>query len=119
VNPSRRARLAVAAGAQWVAIRLQRDETATSDVVGHVRFPRRVARASFARQWIGTIGNFGFHSPFSGPRSYFNGCADGAYPDRLDAEQVGSQMVFRYTPALAGVGSPKVADSVPAPRDKK
>jgi hypothetical protein len=83
---------------EWLAVGLQRDDTAVSDAAGHVRFPRRTARTTFAWQWIGTARGLGFHSAFMGPRAYFLGCAPGKYPDRLDAEEVGDEMVYRYVP---------------------
>jgi hypothetical protein len=83
---------------EWLAVGLQRDDTAVSDAAGRVRFSRRTVRASFARQWIGTLRGFGFHSAFMGPRAYFLGCASAQSPDRLDAEKVGSEMVYRYVP---------------------
>jgi hypothetical protein len=83
---------------EWLAVGLQRDETAISDAAGRVHFPARNARASFARQWIGEVRGFGFHSAFLGPRAYFIGCASEANPERLDAEKVGSEIVYRYVP---------------------
>jgi len=88
---------------EWRAVGLERDDTAVSDAGGRVRFSRRTVRASFARQWIGTLRGFGFHSAFMGPRSYFLGCAPGKYPDRLDAEKVGDVMVYRYVPGSQAV----------------
>ena len=83
---------------EWLAVGLQGDETAVSDAGGHVRFDRRTFRTSVARRWIGTLRGVGFHSPFMGPRAYFLGCAPGQYPDRLDAEKVGNDIVYRYVP---------------------
>ena len=83
---------------EWLAVGLQRDDAAVSDAGGRVRFPRRTARTSFARQWIGTLSGSGFHSAFMGPRAYFLGCAQGAYPDRLDADKVGNEITYRYVP---------------------
>jgi hypothetical protein len=83
---------------EWLAVGRQGDDTAVSDAGGRVGFSRRVVRTSFARQLIGTMRGFGFHSAFLGPRAYFLGCAQGKYPDRLDAEKVGSAIVVRYSP---------------------
>jgi hypothetical protein len=41
-----------------------------------------------------------------GPRAYFLGCAPGKYPDRLDAEKVGSEMVYRYVPGSQALVKP-------------
>ena len=83
---------------EWQAVGVQRDDTAVSDAAGHVRFPRRTARASLAREWYGRLSGFSFHSPYMGPRAYFHGCAAGNHPDRLDAEKVGNDVVYRYVP---------------------
>ena len=113
---------------EWLAVGVRREDSAVSDAAGHVRFPRRSVRASFGRQWIGSMRGFGFHSAFMGPRAYFLGCASGESPDRLDAEKVGSQMVYRYVPGsqarvkpLTGrvegrEGSPAPGPSSPSPR---
>jgi hypothetical protein len=83
---------------EWLAVGLQREETATSDAGGRVHFPARTIRASWARQSIGTLRGFGFHSAFMGPRAYFLGCGPGKNRDRLDAEKVGNEVVYRYVP---------------------
>jgi hypothetical protein len=106
---------------EWLAVGLQRDDRAVSDGAGHVRFSRRTVRASFARQWSGMLRGFGFHSAFMGPRAYFLGCAPGKYPDRLDAEKVGSEMVYRYAPGSQAQVKPLTGivespDSSPPPR---
>lgn len=86
---------------EWVAVGLQRGESSTSDAAGHVRFPARTVRASIGRQWLGAARNFGFHSAYVGPRAYFLGCGTGRSPERLDAEKVGSEIVYRYVPGLS------------------
>jgi hypothetical protein len=91
---------------EWLAIGLQRDETAISNAAGRVRFPARTARASLARQWIGEVRGFSFHSAFMGPRAYFLGCGSGNNPERLDAEKVGSEIVYRYVPGTQALMKP-------------
>jgi hypothetical protein len=91
---------------EWRAAGVDRIDTAVSDAGGRVSFPRRSARVSVARQWYGAMSGFGFHSAFPGPRSYFFGCAPGRYPDRLDAEKVGDQIVFSYVPGAQVSGKP-------------
>jgi len=85
---------------EWLAVGLQRDDTAVSDAAGRIHFPRRTVRFSFGRQWVGTVSGFGFHSAFMGPRAYFLGCAEGTGPDRLDAEKVGNVLAYRYVRGL-------------------
>ena len=91
---------------EWRAAGFERVEAVVSDSSGHVLFPRRTVRTSLARQWYGAMSGFGFHSAFMGPRSYFLGCAPGPYPDRLDAEKVGDQIVYSYVPGAQVSGKP-------------
>lgn len=106
---------------EWLAVGVQGDDTTVSDAGGRARFPRRTVRSSVASQWVGTLRGVGFHTPFMGPRAYFLGCAQGKYPDRLDAEKVGSVIAYRYVPGsqapvkpLTGVAAPP--DGSPRPR---
>jgi len=83
---------------EWLAAGVQGDDAVASDAAGHVRFPARTARASLARQWMGAVRGFGFHSAFMGPRAYFRGCGAGKNPERLDVEKVGTDITYRYVP---------------------
>jgi hypothetical protein len=83
---------------EWLAAGVQGDDTAASDSAGHVRFPVRTARVSLARQSMGAVPGFGFHSAFMGPRAYFRGCDSGHDPERLDVERVGAAIAYRYVP---------------------
>jgi hypothetical protein len=91
---------------EWLTVGVQGDDTAVSDASGRVRFPRRVAWTSFAREVAGTLRGFGFHSAYMGPRAYFLGCAQGKYPDRLDTEKVGSDITYRYVPGSQALVKP-------------
>ena len=91
---------------EWRAAGVDRIDAAISDAGGRVLFPRRTVRVSVARQWYGAMRGFGFHSAFMGPRAYFLGCAPAPYPDRLDAEKVGDQIVFSYVPGAQVSGKP-------------
>src|SRR5262249_20812427 len=83
---------------EWQAAGVRGDDAVASDSAGHVLFPARTARASLARQWIGAVRGFGFHSAFMGPRAYFLGCGAGKGPERLDVEKVGAAITYRYAP---------------------
>jgi hypothetical protein len=80
---------------EWLAVRLQRDDSAVSDAGGRVRFSRRTVRASLAQD-----------SPFTGPRASFLGCAPGDHPDLLDAGKVGDEITYRYVPGSQAVVKP-------------
>jgi hypothetical protein len=89
---------AIAQHWEWLAAGVEGDDTVASDSAGHVHFPARRARVSLARQWLGAVRGFGFHSAFMGPRAYFQGCGQGNNRERLDVEKVGANMTYRYVP---------------------
>ena len=91
---------------EWLAVGVQQSDVAQSNVVGGVTFPRRTARASFARQWWGQVSGITFHGPSLSRRAYFLGCGAGTSPEMLGVGQEGDRTWGRYVPGVQGVIKP-------------
>ena len=81
---------------QWQAIGLDRSDSATTDVAGHVMFPRRTVRASLTERVTGTVSTFSFHGAPTARLVEFYGCDAKNQRARLGISQTGPTMMFTH-----------------------